>query len=302
MDNGLMQPQPNRTTTQRNNVLEAFRAVLAPFAGEPQTLEQKLNALTETQKQSLLQTAKLIQIAMTMKIAAGDYSMGYAELLEQMYGRMDIGKRQLIAELLEETDPLDFIPQPKAPKSSQEMAQAIYQRPEFNAAPVSTATADDDTATALEAVLADAFPEPQRRQADELSFIKRLTQSESSGDSNAEIIIEDGKRYVGALQFGDARLQDYKNATGSSFTQDEFKANSVLQDKVAAWHIADIDKTIDGLGINTDVYDRDGLRAVAHLGGKGGMKKFVRSNGEYNPSDELGTSLQDYYDKFAVQS
>ncbi|MDC0094436.1 glucosaminidase domain-containing protein [bacterium] len=163
MDTGLMQPQPNRTTTQRNNVLEAFRAVLAPFAGEPQTLEQKLNALTETQKQSLLQTAKLIQIAMTMKIAAGDYSMGYAELLEQMYGRMDIGKRQLIAELLEETDPLDFIPQPKAPKSSQEMAQAIYQRPEFNAAPVSTATADDDTATALESVLADTFPEPRSK-------------------------------------------------------------------------------------------------------------------------------------------
>ena len=65
---------------------------------------------------------------------------------------------------------------------------------------------------------------------------------------------------------------------------------------------ADIDKTIDGLGINTDGYDRDGLRAVAHLGGKGGMKKFVQSAGKYNPSDELGTSLQDYYDKFAVQS
>ena len=173
MDNGLMQPQPNRTTTQRNNVLEAFRAVLAPFAGEPQTLEQKLNALTETQKQSLLQTAKLIQIAMTMKIAAGDYSMGYAELLEQMYGRMDIGKRQLIAELLEETDPLDFIPQPKAPKSSQEMAQAIYQRPEFNAAPVSTATADDDTATALEAVLADAFPEPRSTPKQSTTFANK---------------------------------------------------------------------------------------------------------------------------------
>ena len=144
-----------------------------------------------------------------------------------------------------------------------------------------------------------ASEEPQQTKTD---FLERLTHSESSGDSNAEITIADGRRYVGALQFGDARLQDYKKATGSSFTQDEFKANSTLQDKVAAWHIADIDKTIDGLGINTDGYDRDGLRAVAHLGGKGGMKKFVRSNGEYNPSDELGTSLQDYYDKFAVQS
>ena len=143
------------------------------------------------------------------------------------------------------------------------------------------------------------FRNSQQTKAD---FLERLTHSESSGDSTAEITIADGRRYVGALQFGDARLQDYKKATGSSFTQDEFKANSTLQAKVAAWHIADIDKTIDGLGINTDGYDRDGLRAVAHLGGKSGMKKFVRSNGEYNPSDALGTSLQDYYDKFAVQS
>ena len=83
------------------------------------------------------------------------------------------------------------------------------------------------------------------------------------------------------------------------FTQDEFKADSALQDKVTAWHIADIDKTIDGLGLNTDCYDRDGLRAVAHLGGKSGMKKYVQSKGSYNPADELGTSLQDYYDKFS---
>ena len=55
----------------------------------------------------------------------------------------------------------------------------------------------------------------------------------------------------------------------------------------------------DGLGLNTDGYNRDGLRAVAHLGGKSGMRRFVQSAGKYNPSDELGTSLQDYYDKFA---
>ena len=34
-------------------------------------------------------------------------------------------------------------------------------------------------------------------------------------------------------------------------------------------------------------------------GGKSGMKKFVQSKGDYNPADELGTSLQSYYDKFS---
>jgi hypothetical protein len=31
------------------------------------------------------------------------------------------------------------------------------------------------------------------------------------------------------------------------------------------------------------------------------MKKFVLSKGEYDPSDNLGTSLKDYYDKFRKQ-
>lgn len=268
---GLMQPQAEQTT-QRNEILDAFRDALAPNGGS-ETLEDRLQALTQAQRDMLLNTAKMVKLAMEFKVAAGDYSMGYADFLAQMYARMDIAKRQLIAELLDETAPLQFVPQ--SDRSSQvDTAISLYDSPEMQIAP----------------------EEPQQTNA---NFLEQLTESESSGDSNAEITIADGRRFVGALQFGDARLQDYKAATGYSFTQDEFKANSTLQDKVAAWHIADIDKTIDGLGLNTDGYNRDGLRAVAHLGGKHGMKKFVQSAGQYNPSDELGTSLQDYYDKFA---
>lgn len=115
----------------------------------------------------------------------------------------------------------------------------------------------------------------------------------------AGITIKDGRRFVGKLQFGEARLEDYKQSTGRTFTQDEFKSDTALQDAVAEWHFKDIDKAIDALGVNTEGYDRDGLRAVAHLGGKTGMRKFVQSKGEYNPEDELGTSLQSYYDKFS---
>ena len=28
------------------------------------------------------------------------------------------------------------------------------------------------------------------------------------------------------------------------------------------------------------------------------MRQFVQSKGQYNPKDQLGMSLQDYYDKF----
>ena len=130
-------------------------------------------------------------------------------------------------------------------------------------------------------------------------FLARLTQSESSGNSQAEITIKDGRRFVGKLQFGQARLKDYQAATGQKFTQDQFKANEALQDEVAQWHFQDIDKTIDALGDAAKGYDHDGLRAAAHISGKSGMAKFVKSGGQYNPSDELGTSLQDYYRKFS---
>jgi len=130
-------------------------------------------------------------------------------------------------------------------------------------------------------------------------FIARLIGSESSGNPDAEYTVKDGRRYVGLLQFGEARLTDYKKDTGTKFTQDQFKKDLKLQVDVSLWHIEDIDKTIDDIIENSKFKNRDGLRAVAHLGGKTGMKKFVKSNGKYNPEDELGTSLLDYYRKFS---
>ena len=173
MDTGLMQPQPNRTTTTSSPLLEQFRAVLSPTGGSPRTLEERLAALSEAELNSIMQTAKFVQVAMQMKIAASDRTMGWADLVQSMYRGMGIDRRSLIAEILQETDPLPFTPEPKAQKSSQEMGQAIYQRPEFNAEPVTTSTADDDTATALEAAIADAFPEPPSQPKQSTTFANK---------------------------------------------------------------------------------------------------------------------------------
>lgn len=129
------------------------------------------------------------------------------------------------------------------------------------------------------------------------SFVDALIQSESSGDYGAEITTKDGRKFVGAGQFGEARLEDFMKATGTKFTQDDFQKDPALQKEVMAWHIHSIDKAISETP-GADKLDRNGLRGVAHLGGISGMKKFVKSGGEYNPSDELGTSLQKYYNKF----
>jgi flagellum-specific peptidoglycan hydrolase FlgJ len=160
MDIGLMQPQPNRTTTTRSPLLEQFRAILSPTGGSPRTLEERLAALSEAELQSIMQTAKLVQMGLRMRVAANDYSMNYLDLVNKMYSGLAIDKRQLIAELLDETAPLEFVPQPKQQREAQQDALGLYQRPEYQMPSQSEPTADDDTATALEAVLADALPDP----------------------------------------------------------------------------------------------------------------------------------------------
>ena len=134
------------------------------------------------------------------------------------------------------------------------------------------------------------------------NFIDKLINSESGGKSDAKITDDKGRIYVGLLQFGQARLADHKRATGMKYTQEEFQQNVDLQNQVAAWHFKDIDKAINKLGDIANNFDRDGLRAVAHLGGIGGLKKFVKTGGEHNVADFLGTSLQHYYKKFSAIS
>ena len=102
---------------------------------------------------------------------------------------------------------------------------------------------------------------------------------------------------TGAYQFGDARLKDYMKANKTKFTTEQFRKNPDLQEEVFQWHMKDIDDKISDLK-GAKGMSRDGLRAVAHLGGKTGMIKYVQSGGKYNPADDFGTKLSDYYNKF----
>ena len=128
-------------------------------------------------------------------------------------------------------------------------------------------------------------------------FAMKLKESESSGKSDTQIKLDDGRKMTGSYQFSDARLKDFMKAEGMEFSTETFKRKPKLQEKVFEWHMKDIDKTIDSLD-KSGTMSRDGLRAVAHLGGKTGMKKYFKTKGKYNPADKFGTRLSDYYNKF----
>ena len=135
---------------------------------------------------------------------------------------------------------------------------------------------------------------------DESALPPFLVQAESGGNFAADNELG----YVGRGQFGEARLTDAKRAgvIPPDLTMEQFKSDPNIQEAVEKWHVSDVNNFIEdrGLGsfvgkeINGVPVTPQGLLSVAHLGGKGGMEKFVKSGGRYNPADDNGTSLMDY--------
>jgi hypothetical protein len=133
----------------------------------------------------------------------------------------------------------------------------------------------------------------------------RLIQQESGGDPT----IVNSEGYGGRLQFGASRLADAARAglvppgtTGAEFAQ----LSVAEQARVEEWHFNDIDQQAQRQGITEYIGQTiggvritpDAIRAMAHLGGIGGVKRFVESGGQYNPADSNGTRLSDYGQRF----
>lgn len=131
-----------------------------------------------------------------------------------------------------------------------------------------------------------------------------LRTTESSNNPTAFRTNQDGRSFGGLVQMGAARLTDYSNATGApAMTPDQYAAlPAEEQAKVEDWHFDDIRSQIRSRGldqyigqnINGVPMTEDGMIAVAHLGGMSGLSQHLSTQGAYNPSDELGTSLSDY--------
>ena len=140
------------------------------------------------------------------------------------------------------------------------------------------------------------------------SFPASLIQSESGGDWGA-LNNERGSGGVrghgGRLQFGDARLTDAARAgVIPRLSPDQFaKQSPRIQRRVEEWHFRDIDDQIRRRGLDRFVGEEidgqpvtmDAMRSVAHLGGMGGLQKFLETGGRHNPQDSFGTSLSDYH-------
>ena len=318
---GLMNPP-------ETDALEQLRKIVEPLT--PKTLNAQIEALSDKQREQLKILVSQLKLSMSFSRVNDRYA-DYKTLISRMYPRLDMEFSELITDVMESLDPTPEMPPEVRYKRSlerkrtpREMAMSVYDNPDFFPprdtnnggpnpraskggrvtaqqieAPSATISSEESVFDFNNTALLNSNNTTEGTDAANKTLRNKLEASESSGRSDAEITLDDGRKFVGKLQFGEARLKDYQKATGTKFSQEEFKNNLALQDRVAAWHLNDIDKAIDALGEQAKAYNRDGLRATAHISGLTGMKKFVQSKGKYNPSDALGTSAQDYYDKFS---
>lgn len=133
-----------------------------------------------------------------------------------------------------------------------------------------------------------------------------LVRTESGGNWQASNNIEGsgGTGHFGRGQFSRGRLADAARAgvIPEGVSPTAFMADPEMQRRVEAWHVRDIQDFINdnGLGrfvgqtVNGIEVTPNGMLAVAHLGGSGGLRRHLESGGRYNPSDAFGTSLSDY--------
>jgi hypothetical protein len=135
------------------------------------------------------------------------------------------------------------------------------------------------------------------------NFLEHLANRESS--NNPKSINSFG--YIGKYQFGNAALKDvgYENITVNKFIKDPDIFSEKMQDiaviklmKINKKRIGKLLNKYNGKKINGILITESGLLAAAHLAGAGGVRKFLKSNGRYNPADGYGTRLTQYLKEF----
>ena len=107
--------------------------------------------------------------------------------------------------------------------------------------------------------------------------------------------------YLGKYQFGESTLNRIRIYDTENFLNDPKLQEDAFYTlcSLNKWILKrDIKRSV-GKKINGVVITESGILAAAHLAGAGNVKKYLRSNGEFNSYDAYGTNVHQYMRKFA---
>jgi flagellum-specific peptidoglycan hydrolase FlgJ len=92
---------------ERTELLKLIHNAFGPGPTKPRSLEERLASLTEVELKQVMQWAKFVK--MSQSFGKTNQAKSYAQLTHEMYGKFDDQRKSLIAELLQEADPLDAV-------------------------------------------------------------------------------------------------------------------------------------------------------------------------------------------------
>ena len=189
-----------------DTIIDNFRNAIIGYQ-RPKTLTQLLGDLSPEDAAQVQSMARITRMmAQTYVRSKGYMDQPYEELVKQLHRGLRPDLQIIVAMLLEQIDPVEVREKPKPDPLAAQLS--IYD--DWNVSVreatggITEITEQDIAEFSAAAGLTKEAPEPVQ-----LSFLEQLEASESSGKADAEITIKDGRRFVGKLQFGKARLQDY---------------------------------------------------------------------------------------------
>jgi len=114
---GLMNQIDNKS-----DLLTAIRKAFGPSTGQTQSLQQRIEALTQSQLETVMTYAQLVKMAQS-------YSFGnaqtYQQLVNEMYPNMQFSLRSIVADLLQDAEPLEVPDTPVGP-TPRELSKEYY--------------------------------------------------------------------------------------------------------------------------------------------------------------------------------
>ncbi|MBF9019338.1 hypothetical protein HKCCA1058_01315 [Rhodobacterales bacterium HKCCA1058] len=288
----------SRPTGNPSTILEDLRNRLSlNLSRDAETL---IASMPEDQQNAILTMAKEANRVMRFSRVSA------AQAITRLYPNAGMDKRKVILALLNaEEDRPDFAAQDAVMDRAYAQWERLKPLEELLAETPSFRSTRSRTNAQTDALISRPqrpTPTPTRSDDDLTNITLALIASESSGNPRAEYVADDGSRYSGALQIGSQRLADANAALGTNYSQDDLINDQAIQNTVNDWHMRDLARQVDAfmaeLGDEAANWSRNSLIAASHISGVGGMKRHVRSGGEYDPQDALGTSISDYVNRF----
>ena len=221
--------------TKRTPVLAEFLNSLAPQ--QPLTLEQRLAALTDSDRAFLMTMAKMVQLSMQMRIGSGDQSQGYYDLVTAMYGRTNPSKRRLVAAILDEADPLDFEPTSnKKPRA--DVISSFYNSPEMQVSPKPEPTPLQSTVAVGKDAFIAAYTPVAKEVAEDLGVSYKIVLAQAALESGWGKSVK-GNGLMGVKSHGDDRSVDFTtheiiNGKRVKIT-DSFRAYDTPEDSIRGY-------------------------------------------------------------------